>query len=168
MKDLLIPKNGEGSLESRGSAFTAVVFDGGTKTYENCCKTAKNLVNCGKFDDPQDITPEEVIFSPTSGCATNNIVQYIKNESRDYYKGTSFRWAGEWESGKLYSGDEYYVDFVSYEGALWVCVHTHFGTTAPDKSPKHWEKALSLNNVELEGIDGGVVTFKDEYDENTT
>ena len=46
--------------------------------------------------------------------------------SRDFYKGTSFKMAGEWITNTHYFNDEYIVDFVSFEGALLLsCVRSH-------------------------------------------
>lgn len=45
--------------------------------------------------------------------------------SRDFYKGTSFKIAGEWITNTHYFNDEYIVDFVSFEGALLSCIRSH-------------------------------------------
>lgn len=45
--------------------------------------------------------------------------------SRDFYKGTSFKMAGEWMTNTHYFNDEYIVDFVSFEGALLSCIRSH-------------------------------------------
>lgn len=45
--------------------------------------------------------------------------------SRDFYKGTSFKMAGEWITNTHYFNDEYIVDFVSFEGTLLSCVRSH-------------------------------------------
>lgn len=45
--------------------------------------------------------------------------------SRDFYKGTSFKMAGEWITNMHYFNDEYVVDFVSFEGALLSCTRSH-------------------------------------------
>lgn len=45
--------------------------------------------------------------------------------SRDFYKGTSFKMAGEWITNTHYFNDEYIVDFVSFEGALLSCTRSH-------------------------------------------
>lgn len=39
-------------------------------------------------------------------------------ESINFYKGTSFRWTGEWKPGRSYVNDEYFVDYTYYEGNL--------------------------------------------------
>lgn len=45
--------------------------------------------------------------------------------SRDFYKGTSFKMAGEWITNTHYFNDEYIVDFVSFEGSLLSCIRSH-------------------------------------------
>jgi hypothetical protein len=45
--------------------------------------------------------------------------------SRDFYKGTSFKMAGEWIANTHYFNDEYIVDFVAFEGALLSCTRSH-------------------------------------------
>jgi hypothetical protein len=42
----------------------------------------------------------------------------------------------------LYSGDEYFVDFVKYNNALWVCTKSHFGTDNPIETSEYWEKVV--------------------------
>ena len=53
-------------------------------------------------------------------------------ESRDFYKGKSFRYLGVWERGHMYFSDEWFTDFVSYEGALLACSHTHTSANEPE------------------------------------
>lgn len=45
--------------------------------------------------------------------------------SRDFYKGTSFKMAGEWMTNIHYFNDEYIIDFVAFEGALLSCIRSH-------------------------------------------
>lgn len=52
-------------------------------------------------------------------------------ESRDFYKGKSFRYS-EWRQGHTYYNDEWYTDFVSYEGVLLACQATHPAVEAPE------------------------------------
>ena len=103
--------------------------------------------------DPEVIIPEDVIFNSSSGYELEHIVHHIKTEHRDYYKGTSFRWVGTWIPDKLYSGDEYFVDFVKYNNALWVCIKSHFGTESPSDTSEYWEKVF----------EGGTVQDDSEY-----
>ena len=49
--------------------------------------------------------------------------------SRDFYKGTSFKMAGEWIINTHYFNDEYIVDFVSFEGALLSCIRSHISSS---------------------------------------
>lgn len=46
-------------------------------------------------------------------------------QSRDFYKGTSFKMKGDWDLGTHYFHDEYIIDYVSYNGALLVCTKSH-------------------------------------------
>ena len=46
-------------------------------------------------------------------------------ESRDYYKGKSFNFAGNWAPGITYYNNEYVQDFVVYKGALLACHRSH-------------------------------------------
>lgn len=80
-----------------------------------------------------NIIPEVVDFSNMSA----------HGRSRDFYKGTSFRWAHEWEPGKHYANDTYFVDFVSYEGCIYVCTESHYSAESvrPGASD-YWEIAI--------------------------
>lgn len=55
----------------------------------------------------------------------NSREYYGAYNSRDFYKGTSFKMAGEWMTNTHYFNDEYIVDFVSFEGALLSCTRSH-------------------------------------------
>lgn len=55
----------------------------------------------------------------------NNIQCNRVLESRDFYKGKSFHYAGPWTVGTTYHSDSYIQDFVSFGGALLVCTQTH-------------------------------------------
>ena len=58
--------------------------------------------------------------------------------SRDFYKGTSFKMAGEWITNTHYFNDEYIIDFVAFEGALLSCTRSH--TSSSLNMPKLvWE-----------------------------
>lgn len=58
--------------------------------------------------------------------------------SRDFYKGTSFKMAGEWMTNTHYFNDEYIIDFVAFEGALLSCTRSH--TSSSLNMPKLvWE-----------------------------
>jgi hypothetical protein len=43
----------------------------------------------------------------------------------EYYKGTSFNYAGNWNVGIKYRNDENVIDFISNNGALYVCTKSH-------------------------------------------
>ena len=45
--------------------------------------------------------------------------------SRDFYKGKSFRFAHEWHDGITYFNDKFYTDFVVYKNVLLACKNTH-------------------------------------------
>ena len=45
--------------------------------------------------------------------------------SRDFYKGKSFRFAHEWHDGITYFNDDFYTDFVVYKNVLLACKNTH-------------------------------------------
>lgn len=49
--------------------------------------------------------------------------------SRDFYKGTSFKMAGEWMTNIHYFNDEYIIDFVAFEGALLSCIRSHISSS---------------------------------------
>ena len=65
--------------------------------------------------------------------------------TRDFYKGTSFRWCGDWEPGKLYSNDAYFIDYVAYDNSLWVCTKSHYASesAAPCEHSAHWQNAVA-------------------------
>lgn len=52
-------------------------------------------------------------------------------ESRDFYKGKSFRYS-IWTQGHTYYNDDWYTDFVSYNGTLLACNHTHVAVDKPE------------------------------------
>lgn len=53
-------------------------------------------------------------------------------ESRDFYKGKSFRYS-VWAVGHPYHNDEWYIDFVSHEGVLYACKKNHISSTPPSE-----------------------------------
>lgn len=59
---------------------------------------------------------------------------YSLYHSRDFYKGKSFNFAGNWAPGVHYFNDEYITDFVAYEGALLACDRSHLSSS--DSAPK--------------------------------
>lgn len=60
------------------------------------------------------------ITSSSNNCGIFN--------SRQYYKGTSFKMSGEWTIDTNYFNDEYIVDFIAYGGALLSCTKSHIST----------------------------------------
>lgn len=66
---------------------------------------------------------------------------YSLYHSRDFYKGKSFNFAGNWAPGVHYFNDEYITDFVAYEGALLACDRSHLSSS--DSAPK-----LLYNDIE--------------------
>ena len=54
--------------------------------------------------------------------------------SRDYYKGKSFHYAGQWTPGAHYFSDDYNVDFIVKDNCLLACARSHFSTV--DNEPK--------------------------------
>ena len=80
---------------------------------------------------------------------------YGLNNSQDIYKGTSFKFSGEWAPGVHYFNDEYIIDFVTYDGKLWVCSRNHlssitFETNAespvgnyPSETSRYWDLVFS-------------------------
>lgn len=95
----------------------------------------------------KDIKPRPVDFSS-------------QLNSRDYYKGTSFRWAGTWEVGKLYSNDTFFIDYVSFEGCMWVCIKSHYASdnTKPFKGSPYWQIAVEGQGALAISIKGTVST----------
>lgn len=53
---------------------------------------------------------------------------YAIHNSRDFYKGTSFKMAGEWDLGSHYFNDAATIDFVSFHGALLYCTLGHLAS----------------------------------------
>lgn len=59
---------------------------------------------------------------------------YATRHSRDYYRGASFHWSGEWLAGAHYISDDYNTDFVVYGQVLLACAQSHL--SAPENEPK--------------------------------
>ena len=53
---------------------------------------------------------------------------YAVSHSRDYQKGKSFNFAGEWKQGCHYFNDAYCTDFVIYKSALLACAKSHLAS----------------------------------------
>lgn len=59
-----------------------------------------------------------------------NYSTFKTTHTRDYYKGTSFRYAGKWAPGMHYVSDGYYTDFVVYNQVLLACKQSHTSSEA--------------------------------------
>lgn len=68
------------------------------------------------------------------------------NNSQDIYKGTSFKYSGEWTPNTHYFNDEYIIDFVTYNHKLWACSRNHLSSidesNAPNEKSRYWDLAL--------------------------
>lgn len=53
---------------------------------------------------------------------------YNVSHTRDYEKGKSFHFAGEWKQGCHYFNDAYCTDFVVYKSALLACAKSHLAS----------------------------------------
>lgn len=87
----------------------------------------------------------------------------VIQHNRDYFTGKSFRHLGVWKSGKVYTNDAYFQDFVSKDNVWLACKKTHFASTTPvfhydesghvdgldDATSEYWQIALVLN-VEID------------------
>lgn len=65
--------------------------------------------------------------------------------SRDFYKGTSFKMSGQWSKGVYYFNDEYVIDFVAYNGTLWACQHSHLSSdnNQPSIDSQYWTQVIT-------------------------
>lgn len=76
---------------------------------------------------------------------------YGLNNSQDIYKGTSFKFSGEWVSNTHYFNDEYIIDFVTArdeetgEMAMWACSRNHLSSDGnrPQKNSRFWTFVMS-------------------------
>lgn len=85
------------------------------------------------------------IFSPEDITSSKDYT--VDFNTRDYYKGTSFRMVGAWAPNVHYYNDDYTVDFVSYKGALLYCTKDHTSTdNGPDK-PQLIFEGDSITNI---------------------
>ena len=104
------------------------------------------------------LIPKHVDFEPVS-----NQQRYYKSDSRDFFKGISFRWAGTWEPNRLYANDEFFVDFVTYDGRMWTCIKSHYATdsTIPSNNSIYWQLAVDKGSGQ-QGEPGKSPEFKIE------
>lgn len=59
---------------------------------------------------------------------------FATQHSRDYYRGASFHWSGEWMVGAHYLSDDYTIDYVVHGQVLLACAKSHLSTL--DNEPK--------------------------------
>ena len=65
---------------------------------------------------------------------------YALENERDFYKGTSFRYNYDWNAASYYFNDEYFIDFVSYNGKMYVCKASNTGVVPTDIN--HWAMVM--------------------------
>ena len=67
-----------------------------------------------------------------------------KQNFMNVYKGTSFRFLGEWTIGHSYLNNDFYVDFVSFKGSLWACVKSNIASNenSPSIDNNIWSKVV--------------------------
>lgn len=53
---------------------------------------------------------------------------FATQHSRDYYRGASFHWSGEWMVGAHYLSDDYNIDYVVHGQVLLACAKSHLST----------------------------------------
>ena len=77
---------------------------------------------------------------------------YGLNNSQDIYKGTSFKFSGNWMPNTHYFNDEYIIDFVTYpytnhngdsEMAMWACSRNHLSSNPPSLDSREWTYVMS-------------------------
>lgn len=94
---------------------TGYSFDESTLSHMNDLVSAIEFL---KYDNPTQSEALTVIQRYDRYYKPKNVNFSSQANSRDFYKGTSFRWAGTWEPGKLYANDTYFIDVVSYNGSM--------------------------------------------------
>lgn len=67
-----------------------------------------------------------------------NYTGFGTGHTKEYYRGKSFRYAGEWTAGVHYASDDYNVDFVSINNCLIACSKSHIATLS--NKPSDFEK----------------------------
>lgn len=79
---------------------------------------------------------------------------YGLNNSQDIYKGTSFRFSGNWIENTHYFNDEYIIDFVTHPYinenndevmAMWACTRNHLSVigSEPTLNSRYWTFVMS-------------------------
>lgn len=67
-------------------------------------------------------------------------------------RGTSMRYKGEWNSSTEYVTNNEYIDLVTYEGELYICIATN--TNQPVQNPNYWDLAASKGEKGDKGEQG--------------
>lgn len=68
--------------------------------------------------------------------------------SKDYYKGKSINFASTWHAGIQYRNDEFIMDIVSYDGALYACNTTHVSNKfSTPEDHKFWDVMIPKTEV---------------------
>lgn len=117
---------------------------------------------------------------------TNSREYYGMYNSRDFYRGTSFKMSGYWTPNTHYFNDEYIVDFVAWDGALLSCVRSHIssesnrpvvvkdesGAVIGIKTNPYWIYVMSgtegpAGKVWVPEVKNGIISWKLD-DENPT
>lgn len=97
-----------------------------------------NINNPIIADDLHQSFVEEVKNDPIP--IKNNGIKLEISKTIHFYKGTSFRWVGDWMVGKTYTNDEFNIDVVYHKGTSWVCVMSHISNinTEPSEDSQYW------------------------------
>ena len=53
---------------------------------------------------------------------------FLTQHSRDFYRGASFHYSGQWKVGSHYISDNYEVDFVVHNNVLLACTKSHLSS----------------------------------------
>lgn len=89
--------------------------------------------------------------------------------SRDYYRGTSFHYCGKWDVGQHYTCDEFNVDFVVCNQALFVCTKSHVSSEKNKPDEKYIVRdeggnIIGINSVYwdfvMSGLGAGIEIFE--------
>lgn len=97
---------------------------------------------------------------------------YTAQRTRNYYRGQSFHYSGEWKSEVHYINDDYVIDFVVYNGALLNCSKSHLSTEDNKPSDFVYDYNGTVIGIQsdywnfvLSGINGKTpgVKIKDDY-----
>lgn len=99
-------------------------------------------------------------------------ISFATKASRDYYRGSSFHWSGQWLEGSHYVCDDYTVDFVIYNHTLLACSKSHLADKENEPKDLITDKTGTVIGVVstywdfvLSGIVGGTpgIKIQDNY-----